>query len=185
LTRLRDALVENRNKMHFSKASVGFPVLCIGKITQIKLLAEVLREASDWIKEHQSVDFPPELQYLFFIPKIIRRIALDVVNPLLTEPLFSQICQGLSITPESESRPTRVWRMIMELYTTDLTSAPSSLGSIEDQGDLPSIILVDSAARSLHGRLRMVQDEFNVIWWCSYDDSSSITLSLGPRTCIP
>lgn len=185
LTRLRDALIGNQNKMHFSSTSIGFPVLCIGKITQVKLLAEVLQEASDWIKEHKSVDFPPELRYLFFIPMIIRRIALDVVNPLLLDFIFTQISHGLGITPEAESRPTRMWRMIMALYTKDVTLPPPSTESIGDPEELSATLLADSAARSLQGRLRMAQHEFLVIWWCSYKDSNSVTLSLGPRTCRP
>lgn len=184
LTRLNDAFVGNRNKMHFSSTSVGFPVLCIGKITQTKIVAELLQQASDWIKEHKSVDFPPELQYLFFIPKVIRRIALDAVNPLLIDPLFSQICRGLGIAPESGSRPTRVWRMIMALCTKDVTSPSPGADSIADPEELSAVILADSAARSLQDRLRMAQHEFLVVWWCSYHDSS-VTLGLGPRTCKP
>lgn len=133
LARLNDTFVQNRNKMHFCSTSVGLLVMFIGKITQTKPLAEVLQEASDWIKEHRSVVFPPEFQYLFFVPKFIRRIALDVVTPLLVDPLFSQICDGLNITPGSGSKPSRVWRKIMALYTKDVTSLLSKSGNIADQ----------------------------------------------------
>ncbi|KAH8654001.1 hypothetical protein BGZ60DRAFT_419129 [Tricladium varicosporioides] len=185
LTRMSDSFVGNRNKMHFSQTSVGFPVLRLGKITQTRLLADVLQEASSWIKEHQNVDFPAELKNLFFIPKIIRRVALDLVNPLLMDPLFDQICRGLDISREAESRPTRVWRMIMALFTRDTTSLSRKEISTNPD-DIANVALADSAAQSLQNRLRMVQNSFLVLWWTSTNDKGSIeTLSLGPITCKP
>lgn len=184
LTRLSDALVGNRNKMHFSSTFIGFPVLCVGQIIRTRPLAEMLQEASDWMMKHESVDFPPDLESLYYIPKIIRRIALDLVNPLLIDPLFNQISQGLGITPDSGSRPTRVWRMIMALYTRDTASKPPQMNSNTDPGDLSAAILVDAAARSLQDRLKIVQYEFLVVWWSS-NDKGSETIGLGPRTCQP
>lgn len=179
LTRMDDNLVGNRNKMEFSDASIGFPVVHIGRITETRLLAEMLQQASNWTEKHDFLDLPTDLEYLYFIPKIVRRIALDVVNPLLMDPLFSQICNGLGITPESGSRPTRVWKMIMALCTKDVISSARSVADSKE----PDTNLADSAARSLQDRLQLVQDEFVVIWWCSHDDDSNTTLGLGPRTC--
>ncbi|KAH6666203.1 hypothetical protein B0J14DRAFT_678161 [Halenospora varia] len=186
LTRMSDSFVGNRNKMHFSETSVGFPVLSMGEITQTKLLAQVLQEASNWVKENGNVYFPAELKYLFFVPKIIRRIALDLVNPLLIDPLFDQICRGLDISREAESRPTRVWRMIMALFTREVTYASRKEGSTTDADEIANVNLADSAAQSLQGRLRIVQNEFSVLWWNSDDGKTSTeTLSLGPTTCKP
>lgn len=185
LTRLSNTLARNRNKMHVSNTSIRMPVLHLGKITRTKLLADVLQKASDWNKEHKSFDFPPELEFLFFLPKIVRRVALDMVNPLLIEPLFSQISDGLGITPESGSRPTRVWRMIMALCTRDITSPSRNMGTEANPEETLGLTLADSAARSLQDRLRTVQNEFLVLWWCSNDDNSRTTLGLGPRTCRP
>lgn len=182
LTRMDDTLVGNRNKMNLSQTWVGVPVVHIGRVIETKPLAEMLERASNWIREHDSLDLPTDLEYLFFIPKIVRRIALDVVNPLLMDPLFSQICHGLNISPESGSRPTRVWKMIMALCTKDVTSAARSVG---DSNEVSDIGLADSAARSLQDRLQLVRDEFVGIWWCSYDDNRKITLGLGSRTCRP
>jgi hypothetical protein len=43
-TRLRDIIVEDWNKMHFSSELIRFPVLYIGKITQTNLLAECCKK---------------------------------------------------------------------------------------------------------------------------------------------
>lgn len=182
LPRLGDAFFGIRNEMHLSSTSLDFPVLLVGKITQTKLLAEVLQEMSDWMQEHDSMDFPLELAYLFFAPKIIRRIALDLVNPLLVDPLFGEISQELGITLESGSRPTRAWKLIMSLYTKDVTSRPPRFGGKPYPEDLSAATLVSSAARSLKVRLRMVQHKFLVIWWCSQHDDKIITIGLGPQT---
>jgi hypothetical protein len=184
LTRLSDAFVANRNKMHFSSTSIGFPVMCLGKITKTKSLADMLQEASDWSKEHNSIDFPPERQDILFVPKMIRRIALDLVNPLLVDPLFGQITMGLGITFDSGSRPTRVWRMVMALATKDVTPSSSRVGSVTESEEISTLELVNSAARSLQDRLRMAQYEFLAVWWRSDQDGSEI-LALGPRTCEP
>jgi hypothetical protein len=134
-------------------------------------------------EETDSVEFPRELEYLLFTPKIIRRVALDVVNPLLIDPLFDQICHGLGISTESESRPTRAWRMIMSLYTKDVTLEFPAAESSSSQEDQAAAMLAWSAAQSLQGRLKMLQDKFSVIWWQSGEFNESVTPGLGPQTC--
>jgi hypothetical protein len=135
------------------------------------------------MKKNDSVEFPQELEYLFFTPRIIRRIALDVVNPLLMDPLFGQICHGLGISTESESRPTRAWRMIMLLYTKDVALEFPAVQSSSSQEDQAAAMLAWSAAQSLQGRLKMLQDKFSVIWWQSHESNESVTPGLGPQTC--
>jgi hypothetical protein len=177
LTRLNYSLVQNENTMHVCKASVGFPVECIGSITQTKLLAHILKEASSWVKEKGSHNFPSELQHFFFVPKIIRRIALDLVNPLLIDPLFGQLCKGLGISSRAQSKPTLVWQMIFALYTRDIPS-PSSVQSngIDPESQL-ALILVNSAAQSLQERLKKVQHEFLIVW--KSEDKKSLGEILG------
>jgi len=183
LTRLSDRFAANRNKIRITNNSIGFPAMSIGQITRTKPLADLLQEAYNWMKKNDSVEFPRELEYLFFTPKIIRRIALDVVNPLLIDPLFGQICHGLGISTESESRPTRAWRMIMSLYTKDVALKFPAAESSSSQEDQAAAMLAWSAARSLQERLKMLQDKFSVIWWQSDESNESVTPGLGPQTC--
>ena len=183
LTRLSDRFVTNRNKTHITSNSVGFSVMSLGQIIRTKPLAEVLQEASDWMRTKSSINFSRELDYLFFTPKIIRRIALDVVNPLLIDPLFGQICHGLGISKESGSRPTRVWRMIMLLYTKDVVSEFPPEESTGNDDDQAATMIAYSTARSLQERLKTLQHEFSVVWWRSDDSNDSTTLGIGPQTC--
>lgn len=183
LTRLADKLVGNRNKMQFSKTSLRVPVLCIGKIVQTKSLTKALLEASNWVKQHNSVDFPKNLEHLFFLPKVIRRLALDLINPLITDPLFGEICLGLGIPREKESRPTRIWRMIMALCTMDLSpSVTPTAEGISNPEHRSAFILANSAAASLQHRLKLVQNSYLMIWYGS-PLLTTTTLGLGPVSC--
>jgi G:T-mismatch repair DNA endonuclease (very short patch repair protein) len=185
LTPLRDSFVRNRNKMYIKRSSLEIPALYIGDIMETKPLADVLREGCYWFRKQESLDMDPKFQHLFFIPKIIRRVALDLVNPLLVEPLFSQISQGLGISLELESRPTRVWRVIMALYTKDVpfhvihTQSNTSFSDEQTQ----ACILADSAARSLQDRLQLIRNDFLVIWWSSYNNRDDRTIGLGSQAC--
>ena len=183
LTRLSDRFVVNRNKAYITNNSIGFPAMVIGQITRAIPLADLLQEAYNWMEKNHSIGFPRELEHLYFTPKIIRRIALDVVNPLLIDPLFGQICHGLGISKESGSRPTRAWRMIMSLYTKDVALEWPAAESTSSQEDQAAARLTLSAARSLQERLKILQDGFSVIWWQSDESNESVTLGLGPRTC--
>ena len=184
LTRLADSFVTNRNKMHFSKTSLGLPVVRVGKIKRVRTLAEILQELSTWSKANNSMNIPQDRQDLLFVPKIIRRIALDLVNRFILEPLFGQITMGLGITPGSGSRPTRVWKMIMALVTKNLAPLSSRASGMIESEETLLHELVNLTAHSLQKRLRMALNEVTVVWWLSDHDGHE-TVALGHRTCQP
>ncbi|PMD32465.1 hypothetical protein L207DRAFT_181733 [Hyaloscypha variabilis F] len=186
LTRLSDKLVQNRNKMHMDNTSIGFPVMCIGSIVRTKKLIDFLEETRHWMRVEAPPELPQDLEYLYFAPKIIRRIALDVINPLLIDPLFGQLCHGLGINKDSTSRPTRAWKMILKLYTKDLSVDFPAVESERSPEDRSAASLVWSAARSIRERLKPLQHEFSVVWWQRDGPGKSHepeTISLGSRSC--
>jgi hypothetical protein len=73
--------------------------------------------------------------------------------------------------------------MIMSLYTKDVTLEFPAAESSSSQEDQAAAMLAWSAAQSLQGRLKMLQDKFSVIWWQSGEFNESVTPGLGPQTC--
>ncbi|KAI0881529.1 uncharacterized protein GGS22DRAFT_59316 [Annulohypoxylon maeteangense] len=157
LTRLDSRLMANRKEMTLSGGRLRFAGSPIGVIVRTSPLKDFLEQAAAAFDRHREFNFSVEEAHLAFAPAVIRRIAVDIIEPLLTDAVFDTICDGLSISREMSSRGLRVATMVMRLFTYRRNEGQSQLEEY-NEADLRTRAMIEVAAWSIQTRLSEMTD---------------------------
>ncbi|KAI1408466.1 hypothetical protein F5Y13DRAFT_172519 [Hypoxylon sp. FL1857] len=152
LTRLDGRLMANRKEMAMSGGRLRFPGFPIGVIVRTSPLKDFLEQAAAAFNRHRKFDFSTEEAHLAFAPAAIRRLAIDIIEPLLTDAVFDTICDSLSISREITPRDHRVALMVMRLFTYCGNDGQNQLEE-SNEADLRARAMVEVAAWSVQTRL--------------------------------
>jgi hypothetical protein len=177
MTRLEARLKPNKkHKTTIREGEISFETVEDGRITQVLLLHQVLETAFSHLRETRNFDFPEAISYCHRVPDIIRRLALDIVDPLLAEPTFSRICKAIKPVHTVKSEARKGWLCVMFLsFIDELLIEEMCAGSEEDD-----VRLVRAAAASLQQHLRKIGGSFSVALWTGKQKSPRIAVVLSP-----
>lgn len=162
LTRLEDRFKPNKkHKAHIQSEGLTFEAIQVGRVTQVMPLSQVFGSAFTHLRKTRDFDFPESIAYCHRVPDIIRRISLDLVEPLLLEPTFGSICKTLQTTHSVKSEARKGWLCVMFLSFIDepLIQEMCEGAAKED------VQIVRSAAASLQQHLKKIRDLFSVLLW--------------------
>lgn len=161
LTRLGSRLMANRQKMEITTGVIGLTAKQIGIVVWVLPLGAFLNQAITLFNEQTGLDPPPELSHLVYTPLIIRRLALDIVDPLWTNAIFDAICETLGIRKEMGSSGQKASAMVMYLFALNRDPTQQELGLNEDAA--PAARIAAAAAWSIQNRISQVLSSFSVI----------------------
>ncbi|KAI1080456.1 hypothetical protein F5B20DRAFT_97915 [Whalleya microplaca] len=170
LTRLDSRLIANRKEMVMSGGRLRFAGSPIGVIVCTSPLKEFLEQAAAAFDRHRKFDFSTEEAHLAFAPAVIRRLAIDIIEPLLTDAVFDIMCDILSISREISPRGLRVAIMVMRLFTY-CRGGGQTQPEENNEPDLRIHTMMEVAAWSIQTRLSEMTD-FAVIGY-SRDTTST------------
>lgn len=173
LTRLQVRLFANRHKMQMAAGSLAFQALEIGTVVSTQPLRQFLAQAVAHFRDSSSPEVPPEVAQA---PGILRRLALDIVDPLTTVAISDTICEALGIAKEVGSRNVRLAIMVMALYALEADHARESGLT----GDESTIHMVTGLSFSLQSRISSLMESFNVVT-VSYSDVNDGGLGTGKK----
>lgn len=157
LTRLDSRLMANRKEMAMSGGRLRFAGSPIGVIVRTSPLKDFLEQAAAAFDRHREFDFSTEEAHLAFAPAAIRRLAIDIIEPLLTDAVFDTICDSLSISREISPRGLRVTIMVMRLFTY-CRNEGQTLPEENNEADLRTHAMIEVAAWSIQTRLSEMTD---------------------------
>jgi hypothetical protein len=160
LTRLEDRFKPNKkHRAVIQSEELVLDAVQIGRITQVLPLSQVLQSAFTHLRETRDFDFPESIAYCHRVPDIIRRLSLDVVEPLLLEPTFGRICKALQAIQSVKSEARKGWLCVMFLSFIDEPLVREMCqGAVEED-----VQIVRSAAASLQLHLMKIRDLFSVV----------------------
>ena len=160
LTRLGSKLMANRQKMAMTKTVIGLTAMHIGAIVWVQPLRDFLNEALASLDKQKAFKSSTNSSHLQHAPTIIRRLALDVVDPLWTNAIFDTICETLGIRKEMGSSGSRAAAMVMNLLAFKDDDMQENLMGLN--GDTAAQIAA-AAAWSIQNRISQLLDSFSVI----------------------
>jgi hypothetical protein len=179
LTRLESRFMPN--KQHNAARehnSICFEAVALGVITEVLPLAEVLGTTFTYLRNTRDFGFSGTISCCYRVPDIIRRLSLDVIDPLLEEPTFSRICRALGPLKTVESTSRKCWLCVMFLAFIDeaLIAELCADAAKEDEQ------IVRTAASSLQQHLAMIQASFSVLLWTVGTDRR-MSIAVGLSGC--
>jgi Heterokaryon incompatibility protein (HET) len=182
LTRLHCGLIAKRRSIHLAGSTISFDAIHIGTVISVQPLNEVLQETRTILQErdfnfqyiikHSS---EREVENLRKIPAIVLRLALEVVAPLLLEPVFGHICKVLQIENDLD-QPIKEWGLVMLLCFLDIEKHFKEHPGFEN--DNTAIAVVTSSALSVRRHLEKVQYCFALVKWETSEVSRQSTHAL-------
>jgi len=181
LTRLEDRLKPNKKHNAVIRSEeITLDAIQLGRVTETLPLSQVLESASNHLRETRDFDFPEILAYCHRVPDIIRRLSLDLVDPLLIEPTFGHICRALQPLHAVKSEARKGWLCVMFLSFIDepLIQEMCEGAAHED------VHIVRSSAASLQRHLMKIRDLFSVLLWTKEaEDDNSTVVSVAISGC--
>ncbi|KAF2030839.1 hypothetical protein EK21DRAFT_88563 [Setomelanomma holmii] len=176
MTRLEVRLKPNKkHRVAIQHGDISFETVQEGRITQVLPLSQVLETTFSHLRNTRDFDFPEQTWYCHRVPDIIRRLLLDIVDPLLSEPTFSRICKALGLVHSVKSEARKGWLCVIFLALIDEPLINEMcVGSAEDD-----VNLVKAAAASLQRHLQKIQNSFSVVRWNSQADTQSTKVAVG------
>jgi hypothetical protein len=179
MTRLEARLMPNKqhNAAH-EHGSVCFEAVTLGVTKEVLPLTEVLDTTFSYLRNTRDFSFSGTLSCCHRVPDIIRRLSLDLIDPLLDEPIFSRICKALGPLQTVKSNSRKGWLCVMFLAFIDeeLIAELCADSAKEDEQ------IVRAAASSLQQHLTKTQASFSVILWTA-ELNSSMSVALGLLGC--
>lgn len=106
----------SRQKMAMTKTVIGLTAMHMGAIVWVQPLREFSNEALASFDKQKEFNSSRSLSHLQHAPTIVRRLALDVVDPLWTNAIFDTICEALGIRKKMGSSGSRAAAMVMYLF---------------------------------------------------------------------
>lgn len=161
LTRLNGRLMANRQKMEMTKSDMLVTVNEIGTTIWTQSLREFLNQAVTLFKTQKGFNYPSELSHLVYAPAVIRRLALDAVEPIMTTAIMDTICKGIGIRREMGPPSTRAAAMILCLFGFDKILPEQERPELNP--DIPTIRRAKAASWSIQSRIYQVIDSFSVV----------------------
>jgi hypothetical protein len=139
-----------------------------------------MNEAFIHLRETRDFDFPESIAYCDCVPGIIRKLSLDLVDPLLLEPTFGLICKALQPLHAVKSESRKAWLCIMFLSFIDEPLIQEMCeGAAEEY-----VQIVRSAAASLQQHLMKIRELFSVVVWTKEAaDNQSTVVSVAISGC--
>jgi hypothetical protein len=157
LTRMGSKVITKTRSISIASSTIGFDAIQLGIVTDIQPLHRILREVKDLL-ENKKFDFDDILKHssqsevgrLKHIPGLFNRAALEVVAPLLLEPVFGNICKAFSIHVTAK-QSLKMWIMIMLLCFLDLEEYFKEHLIVDHDGTTVSVVI--SSAFSIRKHL--------------------------------
>jgi len=182
LTRLEDRLKPNKkHRAAIQSDELTLDAIQLGRITQVLPLSQVLESAFNHLRETRDFDFPESIAYSHRVPDIIRRLSLDLVDPLLLEPTFGHICRAIQPLHTVKSEARKGWLCVMFLGFIDEPLIQEMCeGAAKDD-----VQIVRSSAMSLQQHLMKIRDLFSVLLRTkeAADDASTV-VSITTSGCL-
>jgi len=181
LTRLEDRLKPNKkHRAVIQSEDLTLDAIQLGHITRVLPLSQVLESASTHLRETRDFDFPETLAYCHRVPDIIRRLSLDLVDPLLLEPTFGHICRALQPLHAVKSEARKGWLCVMFLSFIDEPLIQEMCEGAADE----DVHIVRSSAASLQRHLMKIRDLFSVLLWSKEaEDDNPTVVSVAISGC--
>ena len=181
LTRLEDRLKPNKkHKAAVQSEELTLEAVQLGRITQVLPLSQVLESASNHLRETRDFDFPESIAYCHRVPDIIRRLSLDLVDPLFLEPTFGHICKALQPLHTVKSEARKGWLCIMFLSFIDEPLIQEMCEGVAEE----DVQIVRSSAMSLQQHLIKIGDLFRVLLWTKEaEDDITTVVSVAISGC--
>ncbi|CAH0050449.1 unnamed protein product [Clonostachys solani] len=163
LLRLKSRLTANKQKMEMTDSQMTVTATRVGTVSSTNSLREYLNQATALTAQQASTDGPPSSDDLFMAPAVIRRLAIDVIGPLLATKMFEILCEGLGIPNDQGSRQ-RVASMVMGLYSHGVqATSPGASPSGSEKSQQVTL----AASWSLQRQLAPLLDEFQIVRYSS------------------
>ncbi|KAK8134788.1 heterokaryon incompatibility protein [Apiospora sp. TS-2023a] len=162
-----------RYRATLGPTSLRLHVASVGRIVRSIPLSEVLSTTFAHLRETHDFSFPEPISYAHQVPGIIRRLSLEMVDTLLSEPTFEHMCKVFGLMDTVQSAARRGWLCVMFLGFLD---APLLQEMFEGAG-VEDAKMVLAAAASLQHHLDHVQGAFSVLIWRSEEGGHE-------RTCL-
>ncbi|KAH6867981.1 hypothetical protein BKA58DRAFT_186560 [Alternaria rosae] len=181
LTRLEDSLKPNKkHRAAIQSEELTLDAIQLGRITQVLPLSQVLESTFTHLRETRDFDFPESMAYCHRVPDIIRRLSLDLVDPLLLEPTFGHICRALQPFHTVKSEARKGWLCVMFLSFMDEPLIQEMCeGAAEED-----VQIVRSAAASLQRHLMKIRGFFSVLLWTKKaEGDKSVVVSVAVSGC--
>lgn len=181
MTRLEEHLKPNRkHKAAITSNAMSIRSVLAGAISQVLPLSTVLDTAFTHLRETRSFGFPPPISYCHRIPDIIRRLSLEIVDPILSEPTFGLICKALGPVSAVKSQARKAWLCVLFLSFID----ESLITEMCNESSADHVQIVRSTAASLQQHLKAMKDKFSVtIWKTGSDAKAHIHISVALAGC--
>ncbi|KAK8130544.1 hypothetical protein PG999_002924 [Apiospora kogelbergensis] len=170
----------NRPRATFSSTSLHINAVWRGRITRVIPLSDVLDTAFTHLRNTRDFSFPDAIAYCSQVPGLIRRISLEVIEPLLGEPVIDRISKAFGLFGNVQSVSRRAWLCVMFLGFLD----DSLFHELCADTSTEEAQMVLAAATSLQRHLKKVQTSYSVLFWadeCQWESPEHI--SLGYRGC--
>jgi hypothetical protein len=172
MTRLEARLSPNkRHNATIKGNTLSLEAVHRGQISSVLPFSQVLERAFSHLRETRNFDFPEPISYCHHVPDIIRRLALDIVDPLLSEPTFSHLCKTLKVLGTVKAEARKRWLCIMFLSFIDEPLIQEMCEGCDEN----DITAVRSAAKSLQRHLRKIGAMFELIRWTVNSEQHSST----------
>ena len=162
LTRLDSRLVGNRQKMEMTESVIGLTARQFGVIVWVQPLREFLNQAVGLFNKQKGFDSTPEVSHLVHTPAIIRRLALDVVDPLWTNAILDTICENLGINKDMGSSNQRAAATVMYLFALNRDHTRQEEMGL-NEGAATAAQVAAAAAWSIKSRISQMLDSFSVV----------------------
>ena len=165
-------LIAKTRSISMSNGILGLDAAEVGIVTDAKPLHQVLLEAKTLLEKAKfhlgnilTQSSQGEVEMLKHVPGLVYRAAVEIVAPLLLEPVFGDICKTLSI--EAEKQSLKEWTMILLLCALDLDEYFRTSSTADSDSNTVSV--VKSSAFSLRNHLTKIEDSFALIKWEGVD----------------
>lgn len=169
-----------RHRATFNSTSLCVQAVSRGRITRSIPLSDVLDTAFTHLRNTRDFSFPDAIAYCSQVPGIIRRLSLEVIDPLLDEPIFGRVSKAFGLLCNVQSRIRRAWLCVMFFGFIDefLVQELCVDASTEE------VQMILAAAMSLQRHLKRVQTPFCVLFWVDEGQRESPEhVSLGYHGC--
>ncbi|KAE9373103.1 hypothetical protein N431DRAFT_544250 [Stipitochalara longipes BDJ] len=150
-------LFAKTRNISLNSRALGLDAAQIGTVTRVEPLRQVLLDIKTLLKDTEfnldnilNNSSPGKAEVLKHVPALVYKAAVEIVAPLLLEPVFGDVCKTLSIDEGRQS--LKQWIMILLLLsTTDV--------------DCTAVSLVRSSAILIRNQLKKIQDRFALVQW--------------------
>jgi hypothetical protein len=176
-------LLAKTRSISMKNCTLGLDAAQVGEVIRVENMHKVLLDIKTLLKnaEFNLEDIlknssKGDVEVLKHIPALIYKAAVELVAPLLLEPVFGDLCKTLSINEGRQS--LKQWIMIFLLCFLDLNQyfQQPSMADVEDA----AVSLVRSSAILIRNQMKKIQDRFALVQWEDIDQGKkSMRFSLG------